>query len=109
MSAKKTSDQPSTGAPTAESIAEQMAAVKAQQAALKAQQKELREKARALRPAKAERTLAQVIQDQNSTYQKYIVRSIAGRVLERCNHGQDPDTAMTEVLATMKAWTEEEM
>jgi hypothetical protein len=101
MPAKKTSNQPS--------IAQQQADVKRQQAELKAQAAKLREQAAALRPAKAIKTLAQVIDEQNAEPQKYIVRSIAGRVLERVQHGQDEDTALGEVLEQVTVWTRQEL
>ena len=107
MPAKKTmTSQPATDSAT---IAAQQADVKRQQAELKAQAAKLREQAAALRPAKASKTLAQVIADQNAEPQKYIVRSIAGRVLDRTAKGQDGEVALAEVLAQVDAWTRDEL
>jgi hypothetical protein len=91
------------------SIAAQQADVKRQQDALKAQAKQLREQATALRPAKATKTLEQVIAEQSAEPRKYIVRSIAGRVLDRTAKGQDEETALAEVLAQAEAWTRQEL
>jgi hypothetical protein len=103
MPAKKTEK------PTTDSIAQQQADVKRQQAELKAQAKTLREQAAALRPAKATKPLEQVIAEQNAEPQKYIVRSVAGRVLDRTAKGQDEETALAEVLAQVEAWTRDEL
>jgi hypothetical protein len=98
-----------TSQPTIDSIAQQQADVKRQQAELKEQAKQLREQAAALRPAKATKTLEQVIEAQNAEPQKYIVRSIAGRVQDRVRVGQDTETALAEVLAQVDAWTRDEL
>jgi hypothetical protein len=103
---KTTTTQPTTDSQT--TIAQQQADVKRQQDEVKAQSKQLREQAAALRPAKATKTLAQIIEAQNATPQKYIVRSIAGRVLERVQQGQDQDEALTQVLVQVSEWTRQE-
>ena len=53
--------------------------------------------------------LTEIIEVQNATPQKYIVRSIAGRVLERMQYGQDQASATVAVLEQMEEWTREEI
>ena len=94
---------------------DQLAEIDAQIAALTAQKKATRlaeaarrAEERAQREAAKVQTLEQVIEAQSSHRQKWVVETLAGRVMARTKAGQDQDTAMREVFAQFEAWTLEE-
>jgi putative N-acetylmannosamine-6-phosphate epimerase len=109
-----TSDQFTTtpATPAVDQLAEidaQIAALTAQKKAARLAEAARRAEEKAQREAAKVQTLEQVIAAQNAHRQKWVVETLAGRVMARTKSGQSQDEAMREVLTEFEAWAREEI
>jgi len=86
----------------------QFATLTAQKKAARASEQTRRAEAKAAKDAAKIQTLEEVIATQEKA-QKWVIQTIAGRVLKRVAAGQDQGDAMRAVLEQLESWALEEI